>query len=304
MKRLQAFNADVPAELLATSISAYGYAIVRRFLDDDALAKLTGELRPHLDATGAGDPDAFMGHKTKRFGALLSRCPTTRDMVTDPLALETADRVLGPYCARYQVNYTGVMYLEPGETAQTMHRDTSFYPIQNPAPPLLLATMWAVTDFTAENGATRIVPGSHQWPDQRIPSSDEIITAEMPPGSVMFYLGGMIHGGGANRSAAARCGLALTYSLGWLRQEENQYLAVPIAEARTFPPLLQRLMGYDLGTVNLGFVDHKHPHDVLSQTVGSRPGELGPQELMEADNAIRRFKVSDTKVVGRRRFHV
>lgn len=94
MVSLRAFDADVSAELLAASILENGYAIVRRHLDDDILARLAGELRPHLDVTDVGDPDAFMGHKTKRFGALLSRCPTTRDMVTDRLVLETADRVV------------------------------------------------------------------------------------------------------------------------------------------------------------------------------------------------------------------
>jgi ectoine hydroxylase-related dioxygenase (phytanoyl-CoA dioxygenase family) len=301
---LQFFDSGVSADVLAGAIAGDGYAIVRDVLSEDVLGRLAGELRPHLDATATDDGDAFMGHKTKRFGALLSKCPTTRDMVTHPLILETADRVLGPYCARYQLNYTGVMNIEPGESVQTMHRDAGFYPFQNPSPPLILATMWAVTDFTVENGSTRIVPGSHQWPDERMPSSDEIVAAEMPAGSVMMYVGGLIHGGGNNRSIDARCGLALHYSLGWLRQEENQYLAVPSAEARAFSPQLQRLMGYDLGTVNLGFVDHQHPNDVLNQVAGEGAGVLAPQDLMEADNAIRRFKVAETKAVGRTRFDV
>ena len=225
-------------------------------------------------------------------------------MVVHPLVLAVADRVLGPYCARYQINYTGIMHIEPGESAQTMHRDTGLYPIQNPAPPLTLATMWAVTDFTAENGATRIVPGSHLWPDARVPDAEEIGAAEMPAGSLMIYVGNTIHGGGANSSNAARCGLALHYSLGWLRQEENQYLAVPMEEARTFTRQLQCLMGYDLGSVNLGFVDHKHPNDVLNGTSGEGPGELGPQALMDADNAIRRFRIEGTEAVGRTRMKV
>ncbi len=301
---LQRFDTAASAETLAGSITRHGYAIVHRLLDQETLARLASELVPHLEAVASSGDDAFMGHKTKRFGALLSRCPTTRGMVTHPLVLATADAVLGPYCARYQINYTGVMYIEPGETGQTMHRDTGLYPIQNPAPPLSLATMWAVTDFTAENGATRMVPGSHQWPDERVPLAEEVAAAEMPAGSVLVYVGGMIHGGGANRGNAARCGVALHYSLGWLRQEENQYLAVPMAEARGFPRQLQTLMGYDLGTVNLGFVDHKHPNDVLNGTAGDGPGVLGPQALMDADNAIQRFKVTETKAVGRMRVEV
>ena len=304
MARLNTFDACVEADPLVDAIERDGYAIVRELLDPETVARLSGELAPHLEATGTGDTDTFFGSRTKRFGALLSRCPTSRDMVVHPLVLAVADRVLGPYCARYQINYTGVMHIEPGESAQTMHRDTGLYPIQNPAPPLTLATMWAVTGFTAENGATRIVPGSHRWPDERVPDPDEIGAAEMPAGSLMIYLGSMIHGGGANSSNAARCGVALHYSLGWLRQEENQYLAVPMEEARTYPRQLQRLMGYDLGSVNLGFVDHKHPNDVLNGTSGEGPGELGPQALMDADNAIQRFRVDSTEAVGRARMKV
>ena len=152
MAVLQTFGADVSSEAVAASVADHGYAIVRDLLDDVKLATLSEQLAPHLDAVDLGDPDPFFGHKTKRFGALLSRCPITREMLTHQLILGTADLVLGPHCVRYQLNYTGVMHLAPGETAQSMHRDTGFYPIQNPAPPLTLATMWAVTDFTPENG--------------------------------------------------------------------------------------------------------------------------------------------------------
>ena len=304
MTRLKSFEAGAGADRVAAAIERDGYAIVRGVLDPEALARLSGELAPHLEATELGDPDSFFGSRTKRFGALLSRCPMSRDMAVDPLLLAVADRVLGPYCARYRIHYTGVMHIEPGETAQVMHRDTGPFPIQNPAPPLTLATMWAVTDFSEENGATRIVPGSHRWPDARVPEPDEIAAAEMPAGSLLIYVGSTIHGGGANRSGAARCGVALHYALGWLRQEENQYLAVPMEEARTFPHQLQCLMGYELGTVNLGFADHKHPNDVLNGTAGDRAGVLGPRALMEADNAIRRFRVEETAAVGRARMKV
>ena len=304
MARLNTFDADAGADSVAAAIERDGYAIVRELLDPETLARLTDDLAPHLEATALGDPDDFMGHRTKRFGALLSRCPTSRDMAVHPLVLGIADRVLGPYCARYRIHYTGVMHIEPGETAQVMHRDTGPFPIQNPAPPLTLATMWAVSDFSAENGATRIVPGSHRWTDDRVPEPDEIAQAEMPAGSLLLYVGSMIHGAGANRANAARCGVALHYALGWLRQEENQYLAVPMEEARTFPHQLQCLMGYDLATVNLGFVDHKHPNDVLNGTAGDQAGELGPQALMDADNAIQRFKVEGTAAVGRARMKV
>ncbi len=301
MSDLQTFDKNVSATNIASSIYSHGYAIIHNVLNEAEISTLSQQLKPHLDAVDLGDPDPFFGHKTKRFGALLSRCPITREMVTHHLILAIADLFLGPHCVRYQLNYTGVMHLDPGETEQSLHRDTGFYPIQNPAPPLTLATMWAVSDFTSQNGATRIVPGSHCWTDSRKPLSEDITKATMPAGSVMIYSGGLIHGGGANKSNNPRCGIALHYSLGWLRQEENQYLAIPFQEARTYPLDLQRLMGYDLATVNLGFVDHKHPNDVLNGTAGKNPGVLGPDAMMEADNAVKRFKVTETAAVGRTR---
>ena len=133
---------------------------------------------------------------------------------------------------------------------------------------------------------------------------DEIIQVEMCAGSVLFYTGSLLHGGGANRSGTARCGVSLHYSLGWLRQEENQYLAVPVEEVRTYSKEIQRLMGYDLATVNLGFADHKHPNDILNKTDSDSHGVLGTKEMMEADNAGQRFKVTSTSAVGRARIKV
>ena len=140
--------------------------------------------------------------------------------------------------------------------------------------------------------------------DNRSPKPDEVKIAEMPAGSVLLYVGNMLHGGGANNSTTSRCGLNLVYALGWLRQEENQYLAVPVSEVKTFPPELQRLMGYDLGPVNLGFVDHKHPFEILNGTAGDGPGVLGDLDLMADDNEVQRLKFERTGRTKRARFEV
>ncbi len=300
MVRLNTFKATDDAAVIAASIAEQGYAIVHDMLDGDGLARLRGELDPLLAVTPGGK-EAFMGARTKRFGALLARCEEARSMALHPLLLGIVEGVLGPYCARFQINYTGVMHLEPGEKSQVVHRDASLYPFQNPAPPTICATMWAVTDFTRENGATWLVPGSHLWEDGRAPTAEEVVQAVMPAGSMLIYNGSVFHAGGANTSNAARTGCALQYSLGWLRQEENQYLAVPAELARTFPRRLQELMGYEMATVNLGMVDHKHPNDVLNGTAGEGPGDLGPQWLMDADVAIQRMKVTGYAATGRPR---
>ena len=134
--------------------------------------------------------------------------------------------------------------------------------------------MWALSDFTFDNGATRLVPGSRHWTDAREPRADEVIAAEMPAGSVLLYIGSTLHGGGANVTDAARYGLALHYSLGWLRQEENQYLALTQDEARALPKNIQELMGYALGAAALGFVDHQDPNDVLNGRAGDQSGDI------------------------------
>jgi ectoine hydroxylase-related dioxygenase (phytanoyl-CoA dioxygenase family) len=184
-------------------------------------------------------------------------------MILHPILLAVADHVLLPWCARYQVNYTGVMHLGPGETAQALHRDAFYYPFRNPGPVTVQGSIWAVSDFTADNGATRIVPGSHLWDEERQPGPQEIVPAEMPAGSVLIYTNTLIHGGGANNSDAPRTGIGLNLSLGWLRQQENQYLTLPPAIAKTLPEKLQRLIGYDFGAPFLGAVEGANPHALL-----------------------------------------
>ncbi len=294
------FSRDTTPEAVMPTLERDGYVIIENLLSSDQLQRIREELRPHLEARAPGDGN-LMGTLTRRFGRLLSRSKTVQELITHPLVLAVADALLLPYCVRYQLNYTGVMYLEPGETAQPLHRDTGFYPIQNPAPPLLLSTMWAISDFTADNGATRLVTGSRHWEDAREPTTAELAIAEMPAGSVLLYIGNTLHGGGANRSDAARFGLALHYALGWLRQEENQYLAVPAEEARALPRQIQELIGYSLGTAALGFVDHQDPNVFLNENSDVASGDIYG-ELLVADNALERFKISATEAVGRRYF--
>ena len=211
-----AFDRNADPAAVAGAIAERGYAIVRDMLDAAGLARLRGDLEAPLAATPTGR-EAFMGARTVRFGRLLARSERARAMALDPLLLDIVERVLGPFCARFRINYTGVMHLLPGEVAQVVHRDAALYPFRNPAPPLICATMWAVTDFTRENGATWLAPGSHLWDEDRAPVEREIVQAEMPAGSMLVYNGAVFHGGGANRSKAARTGCAIQFALGWLR---------------------------------------------------------------------------------------
>jgi ectoine hydroxylase-related dioxygenase (phytanoyl-CoA dioxygenase family) len=177
------------------------------------------------------------------------------DVMCHPLLLALCDRVLLPACASYQLNIGHLLQRGPGAGEQWLHRDEAVWSdVPKPAPELQLASVIAFVDFTRQNGATRIVPGSHRWPDRMLspaeqmmgggPAPDQIACAEMPAGSAVVYTGGTIHGGGANVTDVPRRGAHLSYCLGWLRTEENNYLAVPPAVAAALPRRAQELLGY------------------------------------------------------------
>ena len=202
------------------------------------------------------DPKDFYPGHTRRVTSLVANSETARTFVMHPASKTLCDHFLLPNCTgggRYQLHVSAAVEIGPGARKQTLHREEDtipFFPI--PRPNLVLATMWAISDFTAENGGTLLVPGSHKWAKERRAQPDEIGAAEMPAGSVLFWMGGTLHAGGANVSDDWRYGVILTYSVGWLRQEENQSLAVPHEMARTFSPELQDMLG---NTINgaLGF---------------------------------------------------
>ena len=163
------------------------------------------------------------------------------------------DRVLLPNCERYQLHLGQVIRIMPGQAAQPIHRDRWAWGARLRGVEPQLNTIWALTDFTTDNGATQVVPGSSEWPDDRKAEPDEITQAVMDAGSVLIYTGTVFHGGGENRSDGDRTGLNITYTLGWLRQEENQYLSCPPEIARTLDPELQALIGYSMGQYALGY---------------------------------------------------
>ena len=172
-----------------------------------------------------------------------------------------ATKLLGTMIGGY--NVAALIELLPGEVQQSLHRDGGIYPVRHPAPPLTLAAFWAYTDFTEENGATLVAPGSHLWAHEREPLAHELVQAVMPRGSVLLYTSSVWHGSASNRSDSPRTGMALHYNLGWLRQEEALLLSTPPDLAKDYPEQLQRLIGYDFGGPYLGFIEQGNPHRLL-----------------------------------------
>jgi ectoine hydroxylase-related dioxygenase (phytanoyl-CoA dioxygenase family) len=215
---LQTLPPNSKASEIVDAMRRDGACIVRDVLSDDALARLDADLSPWIERSQTGADD-FTGRLTKRTGALIARCPEVRPVVTHPLILAAANGLLRPYCERIQLHLTQTIDILPGETAQILHRDRLAWGgyIPKPIEPQF-NTIWALTDFSEENGATHVIPGSQDWPLDRNPkSASESIQAVMTRGSVLCYGGTVIHGGGANRSDAARIGINVTYCLGWPR---------------------------------------------------------------------------------------
>ena len=265
---ITAFDRDAPAEVVAAELDLNGCAIVKHHVDHTRMQQLHSELQPYLDAAPYGRTE-FAGRTSKRRNGLLTKSEVCRDLAIDPLVLGVCDGVLGPNCVNYRLHITMLVELMPGEVRQEIHRDGEIYPVRHPAPPMTLAAFWAYTDFTEENGATLVAPGSHRWPQERQPEAHELVQAVMPRGSLLLYTSSVWHGSEANNSEFVRTGMGLHYSLGWLRQEENQVLSSPPEVARHFSERLQRLIGYDFGGPYLGFVEQGNPIGLLREEYDS-----------------------------------
>jgi len=256
---------------VAKALAADGAVIVDDHADPEVLDRFAEEIAPYVETTATG-PDDFSGHNTRRTGALLARSVAARDLVLDPLVLGTCHEVLG-HATSFQLHLTQVISIGPNEPAQVIHRDQWAYDFFTfpQGYEVQCNTIWALTDFTEANGATRVVPGSNQLEDKLRFSLEDSVPAEMSRGSVLLYTGAVYHGGGANQTDAVRQGINITYNLSWLRQEENQYLSVPMDVARELPEDLLRLMGYQRGAYALGYVgDLQDPIEVVRPELARR----------------------------------
>jgi ectoine hydroxylase-related dioxygenase (phytanoyl-CoA dioxygenase family) len=229
---------------ISARVMADGAVIIESVIPASLLDQVLSDLRAPFDEQGLKFTNDFNGYKTRRLGGILGLSRAAADILAHPLVLGIADHVLGPHCESYRIGSSTAIEIMPGEGAQVLHRDDDFYPIRVPGIEWQISAMVALTDFTVENGATRVVPGSQDMREiGDIPEGD-IVQAVMPRGSILFYLGRAVHAGGKNETDTPRTGLITTYSLGWLRQEENHYLTIPRDVADSYPDHIRRLMGY------------------------------------------------------------
>ncbi len=252
------------AEEIHEVLASDAVVIVDDLASTEQIDRIHEEMAPFIADTPAGSDD-FSGPATRRTGALIARSPASRDLVAHPTVLDVTSRLLHR-AKNYQLHLTQTIAIGPDSPGQAIHRDQwafdffdfpTDYDVQ-------CNTIWAMTDFTEENGATRVLPGSQALPNSFEHTVDETVPAKMSKGSCLLYTGKVYHGGGANRSGSVRAGLNITYDVAWLRQEENQYLSVPRDIAEQLDDDMLRLMGYQLGAYALGYIDDvRDPLDAI-----------------------------------------
>ena len=248
----------------AAILLADGYCIVEDAIPPATVATLETEFAPRFEATPFCE-GGFYGARTKRFGALLRRSARAVGLVQHPLILAIADTVLGQRCDRIQLNLTQAVEIHPGALAQPPHRDQDLWGGDKSGVEYQVNVIWPIDPFTADNGATRLWPGSHR--DMSVdPFASDPVVAEMAPGSALLFLGSILHGAGANESDAVRRAAITGYCLGWLKTFENQYLVYPPEVARHFDPELAALVGYAQHRPNLGNVEGQCPSVLLTGT--------------------------------------
>lgn len=252
--------------IIAEHIRQHGFAIVDDLVDANLLERVESETQVYIDASAPGR-DEYDGRFTRRTGALIARSPASRELVMNPVVVATVKDFLS-HATAIQLHMTQIISISPGETQQKLHRDEmafDFFPFPSDYH-VQCNTLWALSDFTRENGATHLCPGTSGIDDKAAARVDSI-QAEMCRGACLFYDGKILHGGGANLSDQVRTGVNLTYAVGWVRQEENQYLACPADIARTLDDDLLRMMGYQAGAFAMGYVgDQLDPLAVLRGT--------------------------------------
>ncbi len=230
-----------------------GYVILENLIKPKQIETIKSEGLPLLKHHGR---NPFEGQKTQRVYDVLSKTRVTDALAIHPRILGLLDKIFRP---NYLLSQSQMINILPGEAAQMLHHDDAFYRIPRPRPAMGAATIWAIDDFTQDNGATVVIPGSHLWDDAQTPSREHTIQAVMPAGSVLFFLGTTWHGGGANQTNKSRFALTHQYCEGYLRQQENYLLELSKETVRALSPELQALVGYSIYPPFMGMVNGQHP---------------------------------------------
>jgi ectoine hydroxylase-related dioxygenase (phytanoyl-CoA dioxygenase family) len=258
---------DVRAtETVADFIDRDGYAIVTDVLGTEQCGQLIEEVQRTEAAFGISEgTNDFEGFETRRIFNVMAKSKPIRDLILHPAVLPLVESILDPGLL---LSGTTSMNIGPGETPQMLHADDGMVSLPRPHPATMVTTLWALSEFRADNGGTHFVPGSHRTPTMPRPDTDvDVTVAEMPPGAVLVFHASLWHGGGRNTSTERRYGLSIQYVAGWCRQQQNLMLGLTPEQVSAFPTRLQELIGYSLYKNVMGHVDRKHPATLLGNAV-------------------------------------
>ncbi len=249
-------------DLHVKEVAEQGYTVVENAIEpalidelNDSLSRLERflEVRP--------SPNSFEGHQTLRIYNLLAYDDLWQRVPVHDRVLPIVEQVLDPGCLISSLSSIDIL---PDEIAQPIHADDQLIPLPKPHPPTVCNSMWALTDFTAANGATRLVPGTHLSDRNPDYGGDyDSVAAEMSKGSVLIWHGSLWHGGGANTTSEPRVGIAMNYCAGYVRQQENQQLGLPREKVHTFEPRLRELVGYGVYNMLIGHINKQSPEQLL-----------------------------------------
>lgn len=281
-------------ENVVAVIERDGGVIVEDFLSEPVLQGLANDLEKILNATPYGEDEKFAGKKTRRAANLFARTSRAVDIALNPVFKGAAEAILRKPASFWigeervtmtpevRIGVTQAIQIAPGQGAQPLHRDDGVFFWRHPqyGREARVQVMVAVNDFTAENGGTLVIPGSHKWDDERRPLVSEAIPAVMNAGSALIWIGSLYHAGGENVTGKARTGVTMAYDLANVRQEENMYLSIPQAKVKELPDEIQRLLGWSAGANLMGWVEIDgqmvDPHVLLQEKNGISRGALSP----------------------------
>lgn len=239
-------------------VREHGYVIIEKLIPQLTLDAIRADVVPQF-RHGSGR-NSFEGFATQRVYNLIEKTLACNGLAEHPRILALLDRIFEP---NYLLSQLAAVNILPGEAAQVLHGDDHLYPVPRPRPPLGAATVFAIDEFTEDNGATVLLPGSHLWGDRSPTESDRRIAAVMPAGSVVFFLGTLWHGGGANRSTDPRLAVSAQYCARWCRQQENFSLGLSRERVKQCSEHIQRMIGYSIAPPFIGFVNGMHPRRLL-----------------------------------------
>jgi len=243
-----------------------GYVIVKNVLSKEKLQRIRSALAPYLQKTGR---NRFEGEQTQRVYALLDKSPEFEDLAMDPIMTGILDNFLLP---NYLITAYQAINILPGSPHQPYHHDDQFMNVTRPHRPFSIAVIYAIDDFTEQNGATHVFPGSHLWGEEETPVSKKAkpVPSVMPAGSAVYFVSTLWHGGGPNTSNAQRLAVSAQYCEPWIRPQENQLLIVPFQKAEKMHPKVQSLIGYSIHPPFIGHVNGLHPLKQLEAILGEQ----------------------------------